>query len=53
MRNGDLEGGYVGALTGTKEDKSSSGCVWAAGFHHVTVCSHLVHVLKHMNHLFL
>jgi len=37
----------------TKEDKSSSGCVWAAGFHHVMDRSHLAHVLKLMNHLFL
>jgi hypothetical protein len=26
--------GRVG--TGTKEDESSIGCVWTAGFHHVT-----------------
>jgi len=38
---------------GTKEDKSSSGCVWAAGLHHVTAHSCLAHVLKLMNHLFL
>jgi hypothetical protein len=31
---------------GAKEEESSSGCVWAAGFHHVTACSHLAHVLK-------
>jgi len=23
---------------GTKEDESSTGCIWAAGFHHVTAC---------------
>ena len=33
--------GSVG--TGTKEDKSSTGHVWAAGFHHVTACSRLAH----------
>ena len=43
--------GSVG--TGTKEDKSSSGCVWAAGFHHVTARSHLARVFKLMNRLFL
>jgi hypothetical protein len=43
--------GSVG--TGTKKDESNTGHVWAAGFHHVTTCSHLVHVLKLMNLLFL
>jgi hypothetical protein len=43
--------GSVG--TGTKEDESSTGCVWAAGFHHVTARSGLVRVLKLMNRLFL
>jgi len=43
--------GSVG--TGTKEDESISACVWAAGFHHVRACSHLVRVLKIMNHLFI
>jgi hypothetical protein len=38
---------------GTKEDESSAGHVWAAGFHHVTARSHLAHVLKLLNHLFL
>jgi hypothetical protein len=38
--------------TGTKEDKSSAGCVWAAGFHHVTARSRLARVLKLMNRLF-
>jgi hypothetical protein len=38
--------------TGTKEDESSTGRVWAVGFHHVTVCSRLARVLKLMNHLF-
>jgi hypothetical protein len=38
---------------GTKEDESGTGRVWAAGFHHVTACSHLVRVLNLMNHLFL
>jgi len=41
--------GSVG--TGTKEDESSTGCVWASGFHHVTARSRLMHVLKLMNRL--
>ena len=43
--------GSVG--TGTKEDESSTGHIWAAGFHHVTAHSHLECVLKLTNHLFL
>ena len=43
--------GSVG--TGTKKDESSTGRVWAAGFHHVTARSRLAHVLKIMNLLFL
>jgi hypothetical protein len=35
-----------------KEDESSTGSVWAAGFHHITACSHLAGVLKLMNCLF-
>jgi hypothetical protein len=31
---------------GAKEDESSTGHVWAAGFHHVMARSHLEHVLK-------
>jgi hypothetical protein len=38
---------------GAKEDESSTGCIWAAGFHHVTAHSRLVGILKLMNHLFL
>jgi len=38
---------------GTKEDESSTGHVWAAGFHHVMARSHLAHVLKLMKHLFI
>jgi len=38
--------GSVG--TGTKEDESSTGRVWAAGFHHVTARSRLARVLKLM-----
>jgi hypothetical protein len=38
---------------GAKEDESSTGHVWAAGFYHVTAHSCLLHVLKLMNHLFL
>jgi hypothetical protein len=39
--------------TGTKKDESSTGRVWAAGYHHVTARSRLVRVLKLMNRLFL
>jgi len=39
--------------TGKKEDESSTGRVWTAGFHHVTALSRLAHVLKLMNRLFL
>ena len=39
--------------TGTKEDESSNGHVWAAGFHHVTALSHLARVLKLITRLFL
>jgi hypothetical protein len=31
---------------GTKEDELSTGCIWAAGFHHVTDRSRLACVLK-------
>ena len=37
---------------GKKEDVSSTGRVRAAGFHHVTACSRLLHVFKLVNHLF-
>jgi hypothetical protein len=37
---------------GGKEDKSSTGRVWAAGFHHVTARSRLAGVLKLINRLF-
>jgi len=43
--------GSVG--TGTKEDESNTGRVWAAEFHHVTARSCLVRVLKLTNCLFL
>jgi hypothetical protein len=36
-----------------KEDESSTGRVWAAGFHHVTACSRLAGILKLTNRLFL
>jgi hypothetical protein len=39
--------------TGAKEDKSSTGHIWAAAFHHVTARSRLVGVLKLMNRLFI
>jgi len=38
---------------GTKQDEASTGRVWAAGFHRVTVRSRLARVLKLMNRLFL
>jgi hypothetical protein len=38
---------------GAKEDKSSTGPIWAAGFHHFTARSHLARVLKLMDRLFL
>jgi hypothetical protein len=39
--------------TGTKEDESSTGDDWAAGFHHVTARSRLARVLKLMNRSFI
>jgi hypothetical protein len=39
--------------TGAKEDESSAGHVWAAGFHHVTARSRLAGVLKLSNRLFI
>ena len=42
--------GSVG--TGTKEDESSTGRVWAAGYHHVTARCRFAGVLKLMNRLF-
>jgi len=39
--------------TGTKEDESRTGRVWAAGFHHVTARSRLARVLKLINRLLL
>jgi hypothetical protein len=41
--------GSVGTVT--KEDESSTGRVWAAGFHHVTGLSRLACVLKLVNRL--
>jgi len=43
--------GSVG--TGAKEDESSTGRIWAAGFHHVTARSGLARVWKFRNRLFL
>jgi hypothetical protein len=37
--------------TGTEEDESSTGRIWAAGFHHVTARSRLARVFK-LNELF-
>jgi hypothetical protein len=39
--------------TGVKDDESSTGRVWAAGFHRVTARSRLAGVLKIMNRLFI
>jgi len=39
--------------TGTKEDESSTGRVWAARFHHITARSRLPCVLKRMSRLFI
>jgi hypothetical protein len=39
--------------TGAKEDESSTGRVWALGFHHVTARFHLAQVLQLMSRLFL
>jgi hypothetical protein len=39
--------------TGAKVDESSTGHVWAAGFHHVMARSRLAGILKLMNRLFL
>jgi head-tail adaptor len=39
--------------TGSKEDESSTGRVWVAGFHCVTARSRLTRVLKLMDLLFL
>jgi hypothetical protein len=38
--------------TGAKEEESSTGHVWAAGFRHVTAHSHLAHNLKLMSRYF-
>jgi hypothetical protein len=38
---------------GAKEDESSTGRVWAAGFHHVSARSRLAGVLKLTNRLFM
>jgi len=43
--------GRVG--TGTKEDESSTGRDWAAGFHHFMARSGLARFLERMNTLFL
>ena len=40
----------VSVGTGTKEDESSTGLVWATGFHNVRARPRLARVLKLMNH---
>ena len=49
----EAEWWQVCGKAGTKEDESSTGHVWAIGFHHVTAHSRLVRILKLMNHLLL
>ena len=39
--------------TGTKEDESSTGRVWAAGLHHVAARSRLARVWKLLNRFFI
>jgi plasmid stability protein len=39
--------------TGEKEDELNTGRVWAAGFNHDTASSHLGHILKLINRLFI
>jgi hypothetical protein len=53
-----LEAEWVASLrgsvgTGTKKDESSTGRVWAAGFHYITARSRLARVLKLTDRLFL
>jgi hypothetical protein len=38
---------------GAKEVESSTGCIWAAGFHHLIAHSQLMCSLKPTNHLLL
>jgi hypothetical protein len=39
--------GLWGSMSmGAKEDESSTGRIWAAGFHHVTALSRLAGILK-------
>jgi len=44
-----LQGSVV---TGTKEDETSTRCVWAAGLHRVRARPHLARVFKLVNHFF-
>jgi hypothetical protein len=49
-----MEASSAGSVgTGTKVDESSTGRVWAVGFHHFTARSPLARVLMLMNRLFL
>jgi hypothetical protein len=49
-----MEASSAGKLEyGAKEDESSTGRVWDAGFHHVMARSRLAGVLKLMNRSFL
>jgi hypothetical protein len=49
-----MAGSSAGKLErGSKEDESSAGHIWAAGFHHVMARSRLACVLELMNRLVL
>jgi hypothetical protein len=48
-----MEVSCAGKCMGAKEDQSSTGCVWAAGFHHIMIRSCLAHIFELMNCLFL
>ena len=52
-RNGVVASLRESVGMGTKEDESSTGCIWAARFHHVMARSHLARIFKLMNRLFL
>jgi hypothetical protein len=48
-----MEASSAGKCMGAKEGESSTGCVWAAGFHHVMIRSRLARMFELMNRLFL
>jgi hypothetical protein len=49
MKVKDFDLGWVRVI---KEDESSTGRVWAAGFYHVMARSRLARVFKLMNNIF-